>query len=67
MPGPCFIKTKIMNEKKLVNAVLVPGNAYAMSLPKKMTEREAREYMRDWLKVDRLPAGTEFWLTDWKI
>jgi len=40
-----------------------PGEAYAndMRFDHPATETEAREYVRDWLGVKRLPRGTQVW------
>ena len=41
---------------------LVPGDACALSLyPEKNTEKSARAFLRKWLGVERLPAGTQIW------
>jgi hypothetical protein len=40
----------------------IPGNVYAFDLPQKMKLAEAKTFVRDLLKVNRLPNGTEFWL-----
>jgi hypothetical protein len=48
---------------EMVNYVKFPGAVYAYSLPDTMPLKEAKVWVRDWLKVNRLPNGTEFWLS----
>jgi hypothetical protein len=41
-----------------------PGAVYALGpfrFEQPITEREARAYIRDWLKVRRLPKGCALW------
>jgi hypothetical protein len=40
----------------------IPGNVYAFTLPDIMYTEEAKQFVRDMLKVKRLPNGTTFWL-----
>lgn len=49
-----------MNE--LVKWVYVPKSGSAMSLPCKMTLKEAKSFVKRFLNTNRLPKGTEFWL-----
>jgi hypothetical protein len=42
----------------------IPGDAYAGEAPGAETEEEAREFLRQWLKVKRVPRGTQFWRND---
>lgn len=42
----------------------LPGDVYALGpfrFERPTTEQEARAYMRDWLKVQRLPIGAQVW------
>jgi len=46
--------------------VYLPGGTYALGpvrFDRPVGEREARQWVRDWLKVKRLPNGTELWPT----
>jgi len=41
---------------------LLPNNIYAFDTPYAFSnERAARAWVREWLKVDRLPQGTQIW------
>ena len=41
---------------------MISGNAYALSIyPNEDTEQSAREELRNFLGVNRLPNGTEIW------
>lgn len=44
--------------------VKIPGEVYANDIRFKepVDERAAREYMRQWLQVKRLPKGIQFWI-----
>jgi len=42
--------------------VHIVGDAYAMNIyPTEDTYKSAREFVLEWLGVDRLPNGTEIW------
>lgn len=47
---------------KMVQWFYIPGNVYAFTLPDIMYKSEAKEFVRNMLKVKRLPNGTTFWL-----
>ena len=41
---------------------MITGNAYALSMyPDEDNEKSARECLRGFLGVNRLPSGTELW------
>jgi len=40
------------------------GNFYALGPIEACSLAEAKQSIRDWLRVTRLPAGTEIWQTD---
>ena len=39
----------------------LPNYFYAMTAEGASTEQEARQFVREWLRVKRVPNGTEFW------
>ena len=42
--------------------VMLSGDAYAMSIyPTENNWKSAREFVLEWLGVNRLPNGTEIW------
>jgi hypothetical protein len=48
---------------EMVNYFRTPGAFYGYSLPETMPLKDAKVWVRNWLKVNRLPNGTEFWLS----
>ena len=53
---------KLMLRKKEYRYFRLRGAFFANSLPSPMgSKREAKEWIKGWLKVDRLPVGTEIW------
>ena len=52
-----------MTERLLTSwYVLFPCDAYAMNIyPKENTIKSAKEFVREWLKVDRLPNNVKIW------
>jgi hypothetical protein len=47
--------------RELVLWVYIPGSGSGMTLPELMPLKEAKEFVRSYLNVTRLPKGTEFW------
>ena len=41
--------------------VYIPGSGSAMTLPYQMKINDAKQFIRDFLNVNRLPNGTTFW------
>ena len=39
----------------------LPDYFYAMTAEGAETEQEARQFVREWLNIKRVPNGTEFW------
>ena len=54
-----------MKRKKWV--FKLPSEVYASDFifKKPVTLRHAKQYVRDWLRVKRLPRGTEYWPGDY--
>lgn len=46
----------------MVKWFYIPGNVYAFTLPDTMRLADAKSFVRELLKVNRLPNGTNFWL-----
>lgn len=40
------------------------GEVYANGPFQATNEAEARKWVREWIKVKRLPTGTQVWVTD---
>jgi len=48
--------------KKNYKFFLLPGNAYAFDFPVKIYSlSEAKQWVRNFLKVNKLPNGTQIW------
>lgn len=47
--------------KTVTHAIYPQCCGTALSLPEPMSIRKARQWLRNWMNVKRLPNGTEFW------
>ena len=50
-----------MKTNQLVKWVYIPKSGSGMTLPEIMTLNDAKKFVRNYLNVNRLPKGVEFW------